>query len=33
MKDGIWKDIQIRFVAKGTKENPIVIKAETPGKV
>ncbi|EDP70448.1 Poly(beta-D-mannuronate) lyase [Flavobacteriales bacterium ALC-1] len=33
LANGIWKDVQIKFRGKGTKDNPIVLKAETPGKV
>jgi len=33
LKDGIWKDVQIKFRGKGTKDNPITLKAETAGKV
>ncbi|WP_452225198.1 chondroitinase-B domain-containing protein [Lacinutrix chionoecetis] len=33
LKDGIYKDVQIKFRGKGTKDNPITLKAETPGKV
>ncbi|TQO37955.1 poly(beta-D-mannuronate) lyase [Arenibacter algicola] len=33
MANGIWKDIQIRFIGEGTEDKPITIKAETPGKV
>ena len=33
LKDGIWKDVQIEFSAKGTKDNLITLRAETPGKV
>ncbi|AWG20990.1 alginate lyase [Flavobacterium faecale] len=33
MANGIWKDIQIKFTGKGTQAAPIVLKAETPGKV
>ncbi|RTE53534.1 DUF4957 domain-containing protein [Arenibacter aquaticus] len=33
MANGIWKDLQIKFIGEGTEDNPIVIKAETPGKV
>ena len=33
MANGIWKDIQIKFYGKGTKEKPIMLKAETAGKV
>ena len=33
MKNGIWKDVEIKFAANGEKENPITIEAETEGKV
>ncbi|WP_422105501.1 chondroitinase-B domain-containing protein [Winogradskyella sp.] len=33
LANGTYKDITIKFRSKGTKENPIVLKAETPGKV
>ena len=33
MSNKIWKDIRIKFYGKGTPEKPIIIKAETPGKV
>lgn len=33
LANGIWKDVQIKFRGKGTKDNPITIKAETAGKV
>ncbi|WP_166963846.1 chondroitinase-B domain-containing protein [Yeosuana marina] len=33
MSNGIWIDVQIKFYGKGTKEKPIVLKAETAGKV
>lgn len=33
LKDGVWKDVQIKFRGNGTKENPITLKAETTGKV
>jgi poly(beta-D-mannuronate) lyase len=33
LKDGIWKDVKLNAYGKGEKENPIIIKAETPGKV
>ena len=33
LKDGIWKDIAIQFYGEGTKDNPIILRAETPGKV
>ncbi len=32
MKQGRWHDQQIRFTAKGTLEQPIVLKAQKPGK-
>lgn len=33
MADGVWKDAQIVFESEGTKEKPVILKAETPGKV
>jgi len=33
LANGVWKDVQIKFRGKGTKGNPIILKAETPGKV
>ncbi|CAM3609972.1 chondroitinase-B domain-containing protein [Zobellia roscoffensis] len=33
MANGTWKDTQIIFFGTGTKENPINLRAETPGKV
>lgn len=33
LANGIWKDVEIKFRAKGTKDNPITLKAETAGKV
>ncbi|KGL58841.1 chondroitinase-B domain-containing protein [Polaribacter sp. Hel1_85] len=33
LKDGIYKGAQIKFYAIGTKEKPITLKAENPGKV
>ena len=33
LANGIWKDVQIEFYGKGTKEKPIVLRAETNGKV
>ncbi|MBU2947438.1 chondroitinase-B domain-containing protein [Zobellia uliginosa] len=33
MANGTWKDTQIIFFGTGTKENPISLRAETPGKV
>ncbi|MGB5667199.1 MAG: chondroitinase-B domain-containing protein, partial [Maribacter sp.] len=33
LANGIWKDVQIKFIGEGTKDNPITIKAETEGEV
>ncbi len=33
VKNGTYKDVEIVFQGEGTKENPITLKAETPGKV
>ena len=33
LKNGIYKDAEIKFVGEGTKKNPISLRAETPGKV
>ncbi len=33
LANGVWKDIQIQFYGKGTKEAPIILRAETSGKV
>jgi poly(beta-D-mannuronate) lyase len=33
MADGTWKDQDITFRGKGTREQPITLRAETPGKV
>ena len=33
MANGTWKDVEIKFTSVGTAENPITIKAETPGEV
>lgn len=33
MANGIWKDVQIEFSGQGTEDKPIVLRAETPGKV
>ncbi|MHB0755471.1 chondroitinase-B domain-containing protein [Polaribacter sp. M15] len=33
LKNGIYTDIEIKFVGQGTKENPIKLRAENPGKV
>ena len=33
LKNGTYTDIRIQFYGQGTKESPITLKAETPGKV
>ncbi|WP_166386882.1 chondroitinase-B domain-containing protein [Polaribacter sp. 11A2H] len=33
LKEGIYKDIEIKFYGEGTKESPISLRAETVGKV
>ncbi|MBC3759181.1 alginate lyase [Hyunsoonleella sp. SJ7] len=33
LTNGVWKDVEIKFDAEGTESNPIIIQAETPGKV
>ncbi len=33
LANGVWKDIQIEFIAEGTEKDPITIKAETEGEV
>ncbi|TBN13064.1 chondroitinase-B domain-containing protein [Hyunsoonleella pacifica] len=33
MSNGVWKDVEIKFRGKGTKEKPITLRAETPGEV
>ncbi|MDV7138204.1 chondroitinase-B domain-containing protein [Maribacter sp. TH_r10] len=33
LANGDWKDVQLKFIGEGTKDKPITIKAETPGKV
>ena len=33
LANGIWKDVEIKFSANGTPGKPIVLKAETAGKV
>ncbi|TAI48397.1 chondroitinase-B domain-containing protein [Flagellimonas allohymeniacidonis] len=33
MTNGSWRDVQIRFVAHGTKDRPVTLRAETPGEV
>ena len=33
MANGVWRDAEIKFVAKGEKGKPITLLAETSGKV
>ena len=33
LANGVWKDIQIKFRGKGTKDKPITLRAETAGEV
>lgn len=33
MANGEWNDIQIKFKGRGTEKQPIILRAETPGKV
>lgn len=33
LKNGIWENIELKFYASGEKEKPIVLTAESPGKV
>lgn len=33
MRDGVWPDADIVFNADGTEANPIVLRAQTPGRV
>ncbi|PQJ79723.1 polysaccharide lyase 6 family protein [Polaribacter porphyrae] len=33
LKNGIWRDVEIKAFGVGKKDKPITIKAETPGKV
>ena len=33
LANGVWKDVEIKFNAMGTKDNPIILKAETTGEV
>ncbi|WP_281615030.1 polysaccharide lyase 6 family protein [Flammeovirga sp. SubArs3] len=33
MKNGIWKDLEVKFTGEGTVEKPIILKAQTNGKV
>lgn len=33
LADQTWTDVKINFIAEGTSESPIVLRAQTPGKV
>ncbi|MFK7970363.1 MAG: chondroitinase-B domain-containing protein [Bacteroidia bacterium] len=33
LKNGTWKDVQIKFFGEGTEGSPITLRAETPGEV
>ena len=33
LANGVWNDVQIKFYGRGTKEQPITLRAETPGDV
>jgi poly(beta-D-mannuronate) lyase len=33
LANGVWKDVQIKLFGMGTDENPITLRAETPGEV
>lgn len=33
MANGVWEDVEIKFKAQGAEGQPIVLRAETPGKV
>ena len=33
LKNGVWNDVTLSAYGSGTKQNPIIVKAETPGKV
>ena len=33
LANGVWKDVEIKFYGKGTKEKPIILTAEEKGKV
>ena len=33
LANGVWKDVEIKFTGKGTKDNPIKLRAETLGEV
>lgn len=33
LKNGTWKNVELMFSGKGTSDKPIILRAETPGKV
>tara|TARA_R110001599_G_scaffold66732_6_gene188981 strand:- start:5773 stop:6135 length:363 start_codon:yes stop_codon:yes gene_type:complete len=33
MRNGVWRDIEIVFQARGSEDGVVTLKAETPGKV
>lgn len=33
LKNGVWNNVELLFSGRGTPENPITLRAETPGKV
>ena len=33
LKNGVWKDVEIKFTGEGTKDKPITLRAESPGEV
>ncbi|WP_339840247.1 chondroitinase-B domain-containing protein [uncultured Maribacter sp.] len=33
LANGVWKNVEIKFIGEGTEDAPIILKAETPGKV
>ncbi|GAL79583.1 alginate lyase precursor [Algibacter lectus] len=33
LANGVWEDVEIKFVGEGTENAPITLKAETPGQV
>lgn len=33
LANGVWEDVEIKFIGEGTEDSPIVLKAETEGEV
>ncbi|MDF9799290.1 poly(beta-D-mannuronate) lyase [Catalinimonas alkaloidigena] len=33
LANGVWQNVQLKFFGRGTKEEPITLRAETPGEV